>query len=714
DSVSVVDMTGVPHIKATLWVGDEPRDIVFAGKDRQRAFITAAYRGQNHPSFKSQHLRENGHGRADVWVFDRNALGASAGGDPVTIVNLFSDAPRALAVSNDGATVYAAAFMSGNRTTVIEEDALKAELDPILLGYYHRIGGGDLTISQLEAITGYSAGNLGMSDQALIDYGLQLGILARINGELVVPYHNSKIYRINQQGQVVNQVSHEVLSESMPSGVALVAAADVAPYTAPRSKPAPTVNADGQAAPDTGLIVKFDGQAWRDESGTDWSDKVNFSLPDYDVFALDAMADIPEEKSRIAQVGTTLFNLAVNPVSGTLYVSNLDARNDVRFEGPGLNASTVRGHIAQSRISIIENGTVSARNLNKHLTHTEAQGESIAASEKAKTLSQPLQMEVTADGKTLYVAALGSNKVGVFKTQSLEQDSFTPDANESISLPASGPTGLVLNAGGNRLFVASRFDNSIRVLDTTTKQVLATRAMFSPEPKSVVDGRRFLYDADLTSANGENACASCHVFGDLDALSWDLGNPDDTMQAKPVNHDTPALSPSQAPFHPMKGPMSTQTLRGIADHGPMHWRGDRTGDDPAIVKGQLESREAAAFKAFNPAFVTLVGRAQALDETQMQQFTDFALQIMPPPNPIRALDNSLSAEQEQGHTIYMNGGTTAVGTCNACHEVNDNKNHFGSNTLLTNEGGRVSQDFKVPQLRNAYAKVGRFDDGVEQ
>ena len=31
----------------------------------------------------------------------------------------------------------------------------------------------------------------------------------------------------------------------------------------------------------------------------------------------------------------------------------------------------------------------------------------------------------------------------------------------------------------------------------------------------------------------------------------------------------------------MKGPMTTQSLRGMANHGPMHWRGDRTGgNDP--------------------------------------------------------------------------------------------------------------------------------------
>ena len=28
-------------------------------------------------------------------------------------------------------------------------------------------------------------------------------------------------------------------------------------------------------------------------------------------------------------------------------------------------------------------------------------------------------------------------------------------------------------------------------------------------------------------------------------------------------------------MHPMKGPMTTQTLRGLAHAGAMHWRGDR-------------------------------------------------------------------------------------------------------------------------------------------
>ena len=49
------------------------------------------------------------------------------------------------------------------------------------------------------------------------------------------------------------------------------------------------------------------------------------------------------------------------------------------------------------------------------------------------------------------------------------------------------------------------------------------------EPLAVVEGRPFLYDAQFTSANGEASCSSCHIFGDLDHLGWDLGNPDDIV-----------------------------------------------------------------------------------------------------------------------------------------------------------------------------------------
>ncbi len=128
DSVSIVDVSSSPpRVMRTLLVGDEPRDIVFAGSGGNRAFITTAHRGQNSPYTDPNNPGElitAGIGRADVWVFDADNLGSSLGGDYLTIVKLFGDTPRPLAVSPDGATVYAGIFHSGNRTTTIHSDAV--------------------------------------------------------------------------------------------------------------------------------------------------------------------------------------------------------------------------------------------------------------------------------------------------------------------------------------------------------------------------------------------------------------------------------------------------------------------------------------------------------------------------------------------------------------------------------------------------------------
>ena len=104
---------------------------------------------------------------------------------------------------------------------------------------------------------------------------------------------------------------------------------------------------------------------------------------------------------------------------------------------------------------------------------------------------------------------------------------------------------------------------------------------YDPSPAAVTRGRRFLYDAAHTSGHGDAACASCHVFADFDGLAWDLGDPYGAAVPNP-NPMVPPLPPR--PFHPMKGPMATQSLRGMAEAGAMHWRGDRTGaGDPASM-----------------------------------------------------------------------------------------------------------------------------------
>ena len=477
--------------------------------------------------------------------------------------------------------------------------------------------------------------------------------------------------------------------------------------TAPGGLPAPNVNHEMIPGPEVGLIVRFDPDlgVWQDDVGRDWSDVVRFDLPDLDVFAIDADAPVPAQVDDFAHVGTVLFNLAVNPVNGKVYVSNTEAGNEVRFEGPGIfggpSVTTVQGHLHEARITVLDGGSVLPRHLNKHIDYDVRPAPPGTADD---SLATPLGMAVSGDGATLYVAAFGSQKIGVFSTAALEADSFTPDAADHIALSGGGPTGMVLDEANGRLYVFTRFDNAISVIDTGTRAELAHLPLFTPEPAAVLAGRPLLYDARLTSSNGEASCSSCHIFGDLDSLAWDLGNPDDEVLTNPLPFRIPAIPPvTSVDFHPLKGPMTTQSLRGRADHGSMHWRGDRTGgNDP----GGSVFDEDAAFKKFNAAFPGLLGRDAELSEPDMQAFTDFILTVTYPPNPIRDLDQSLTGSQQLGHDLYFGRITDVLFNCNGCHTLDPANGFFGGDGFSTFEG--ETQMFKVPHLRNVYTKIGMF------
>src|SRR5262249_5741631 len=190
--------------------------------------------------------------------------------------------------------------------------------------------------------------------------------------------------------------------------------------------------------------------------------------------------------------------------------------------------------------------------------------------------------------------------------------------------------------------------DSLVTVDLATRRQTARVPLYSPEPPSLVSGRRFLYDARLTSSHGDSACGSCHIFGDKDDLAWDLGNPDNPVLENP--NPFAGATPRDTSFHPIKGPMTTQSLRGLANQGPMHWRGDRTG---GFEPGGDPLDEEAAFMAFNVAFEGLLGRAAPLTDEEMKAFTEFALQLTYPPNPIRALDTSLTPAQQRGRDYFL-------------------------------------------------------------
>jgi len=608
------------RVTHTLHVGDEPQDVVFAGPGRRFAYVTAAHRGQNTP-FPRGDYATPGVGRADVWVFDAEAPGEGLGGEPVTIVNLFGDSPRALAVSPDGRTVYAAVFRSGNRTKVTNVCPGGAEVGPCVLAQ----GGAE----------------------------------------------------------------------------------------APGGMPAPNVNVEGAAAPIANMVIRQDPASalWQDELGRDWSAFVPFELPDLDVFEIDASGAQPAVVAAHAGVGTVLFGMAVNPRTGALYVSNTEARNEVRFEGPGVLAATakppgepasVRGHLHEARVTVIDGDGVTPRALNPHIPYGPGP---TPPGVKERTLATPTGLAVSRDGRRLYVAALGSNRVGVLSTKRLERGRLRTDARRSIALRGRGPTGLALRDG--LLYVMTRIDHGIEVIDLGCRCTVQRIELDDAEPPEVKLGRPFLYDATVSSSNGEASCGSCHVFGHTDGLSWDLGNPDAEVVPNP---NTSIGDQPLDDFHPMKGPFLTQTLRGLERHGVMHWRGDRTAG-PAVPSPEAELQ---AFEAFAGAFDGLLGRDEGpLPAAEMRAFAEFGTRIAVPPNPMAKLDGSLREDEARGLDIFMNErrtvgfdeqGRFTLVECNRCHRLDPEQGLFGTST----ESIVSVQSKKVPPLRGMWDRIGMF------
>ncbi|MGH7819944.1 MAG: YncE family protein, partial [Candidatus Binatia bacterium] len=236
---------------------------------------------------------------------------------------------------------------------------------------------------------------------------------------------------------------------------------------------------------------------------------------------------------------------------------------------------------------------------------------------------------------------------------------------------------------------------------------------------------------------------SCHVFGDFDSLAWDLGDPDFDVLPNPIpiNLEQGAglvFSPINGTgnvreFNPMKGPMTTQTLRGMVNHGSMHWRGDRTGgnddsDGDGIPDGDPFDSDAA-FRKFNVAFDGLLGGEVPLEDSdEMLKFSAFILEVTLPPNPVRALDDSLTPDEQAGRNFFFGESLqSALGlgprrsdglpfdfgqeeplgfTCDGCHTLAPENGHFGTAGRASFEA--ETQIVKIPHLRNLYQKVGMF------
>jgi YVTN family beta-propeller protein len=553
DSISIVDLT-TRNVVATVRTGDEPTDVLFTpdpGSPGQKwAWVCVSAEDR-------------------IQVFDAETPAA-----PLHVLDLFGSDPRTLAYDPVHNRVYAAAFESGNATTIVPRASVHDPQSP---------WGGELP-----------------------------------------------------------------------------------PFV-------PPLNPNLSWVPDNGVIVQWNGTSWRDEQGGDWTPLVPWRLADQDVFRIDVTAS-PAITGTVTGVGTLLFDIAVAPGSGDVFVTNTEAQNQIFFE------PKLKGQFIRNRITRIPAGTGAASpvHLNPHVNY----GGPGDPGERAQSLSQPGAMAIRSDGQQIFVTAVGSAVLGVLNGLGQIQ--------ERRPL-AEGATGIVLDEPRDLLYIVNRFTNRIHLMRAASGALLGEVPIgltgWDPTPAVIRNGRRFLYAGEL-SAHGDASCASCHAFAGFDNLSWDLGNPTTEIQPPPPPDENGGVEVNG--FHPLKGPMTTQTLRGLAGTGFLHWRGDRRD-----------------FNAFNPAFVKLMGAQDTLSASHMQAYTDFILTVAYPPNPRVKLDNTLAVDPPGGNAAQ--GRTLFEGlACTLCHEF-----PAGTNGFIVPRDSMPSmgmQVMKVPQLRNLYEKTGFTPD----
>ncbi len=495
----------------------------------------------------------------------------------------------------------------------------------------------------------------------------------------------------------------------------------------------PLINPDNPPAPKVSLIVRQNEQdRWLDDNNRDWTHVVSgeqapgsgrlvgWELLDHDIAVIDTMNHEVNYIPHLMNIGMALgFNAAKNKIT----LVGTDATNEIRYE-PNLRSTFVKVKAAMVDADTFESDVF---DLNPHLNYQE---QTVQQGIRNLSTGDPRGITWNVSGNKGYIAGMGSNNVIVI------DDNGERLANIEVG---EGPVGMVLDESHQRMYVWNHFEASLSIVDITSQQEIQRMALHNPLPSAIKKGRKFLYSTHETSGLGQVSCASCHVDGRTDRLAWDLGDPAGEVKVFNQNCQTTIMGLENRgcdDFHPMKGPMMTQTFQDIIGHEPFHWRGDKDG-----------------LEQFNGAFVALNGDDVMLNAEEMQSLKGMLSTITFPPNPFRNIDNTLpesvdlskhytsgrfamagqslgSGDPNNGLSLYnssiLDGG---VFQCASCHTLptgmavngplflgTENISVGGDimpmGPLMENHLGIVSVDegtqksFKTAQLRNMYEKVG--------
>ncbi len=223
-----------------------------------------------------------------------------------------------------------------------------------------------------------------------------------------------------------------------------------------------------------------------------------------------------------------------------------------------------------------------------------------------------------------------------------------------------GPTGVAVDRGADRAVVWSQFEGALSLISLADKGAPPERialAAHTPLDPQLELGRRLFHAADSSKiASDGRACASCHLDGRDDGLSW-------------VTRDGPRQTP-----------MLLGRLEGTAPYG---WQGEHK----------------TLHVHFSATLLRLGGAG--LDESERDAIFARVQSLRPPEEPARPEN----AEIARGKTLFHADDTS----CAACHR-GELTTDLARHDVMTGTRYGISR-FDVPSLRFVGRSAPYLHDG---
>jgi len=373
--------------------------------------------------------------------------------------------------------------------------------------------------------------------------------------------------------------------------------------------------------------------------------------PDRDLLTFDLAGGATEATVGLWRLGTLCFDVKRLPGRGAarFVVSNLDANNLL----DGEHQFPIAG-IARHRLSIAATGSGVVPQATTFIDLNDPAQRDPALPTSAASFAVPNELALTADGKWAFCCCYDTRNTVVV-------DLTTNTVFAGLAASGFGPRGIALDEKNGRVWVMNRADATIDEFDLAqvtagalVAPLASTAVGFDPTPAVVRAGRMVHIDA-ANSSTGTQSCNTCHLDGHADRIAWRLGEFTGTLtDALKVEKDDKKVK-------------VTQSLRGIEESAPYHWRGDR-----------------ADLDAFKPAFSGLLGGAIP-STAKFRNFQSWVFSLAMPANPgqlpTRTLSTASNAGATRGRDAFLQfpilriahdtlpPQTDARLTCANCHDI---------------------------------------------